>query len=172
MPFESTGPEASCAATSSECEGYDWGYNYAQSDIAFVQAQGLSPRIWWLDVETAEGWPTATLFQPVNAAIIQGALAALRQAGDIGGIYCTWYQWGEVTGSYVPAVAPPDWVAGSASLSGGYYSARSYCLRALTPGDAASLRSATIGFAGGVPWLVQYAYPPGADPVDPDYSCG
>ena len=172
VPFESTGPEASCAATSSECEGYDWGYNYAESDIAFVKAQGVSPTLWWLDVETAEGWPTSTLFQPVNAAIIQGALAAINQAGDVGGIYCTWYQWGEVTGSYVPAVVPPVWVAGAASLSGSYYSARSYCLRALGQGDAASLSSATIGFAGGVTWLVQYAYPPGADPVDPDYSCG
>ena len=42
---EATGPEASCAATSSECEGLDWGYNYARADIAFVRAQGLSPRI-------------------------------------------------------------------------------------------------------------------------------
>ena len=102
MPYEATGPEASCAATSSECEGYDWGYNYAEADIAFVEAQGLSPRIWWLDIETAEGWPTSKQFQPVNAAIVQGALAAIKGAGDVGGIYCTWYQWGEITGSYVP----------------------------------------------------------------------
>ena len=134
VPYEATGPEAYCSATSSECEGYDWGYNYAQADIAFVRAQGLSPEIWWLDIETAEGWPTSQQFQPVNAAIVQGALAALEGAGDLGGIYCTWYQWGEITGSYVPAKAPPLWVAGASNLSGGYYSAQSYCQRALSPG--------------------------------------
>ncbi len=169
---EATGPEASCAATSSECEGFDWGYNYARADIAFVRGLGLSPRIWWLDVETSEGWPTAGLFQPVNAAIVQGALAAIKQAGDVGGIYCTWYQWGRITGSYVPPGGPPIWVAGAGPLNGGYYSARSYCVRALSPGNASSLASASIGFAGGLPWLVQYGYGGGAPtPVDSDYSC-
>ena len=89
-----------------------------------------------MDVETAEGWPTSAAFQPVNAAIIQGALAAIRQAGDIGGIYCTWYQWGEITGSYIPPGA--DAAMGRrrrSSLSDGYYSAQSYCQRALSPGD-------------------------------------
>ena len=44
VPYEATGPQAYCAATSSECEGYDWGYNYARADLAFVKAQGLGPR--------------------------------------------------------------------------------------------------------------------------------
>jgi hypothetical protein len=172
VTYEATGPEASCAATSSECEGYDWGYNYARADIAFVGAQGLSPRTWWLDIETAEGWPTAQMFQPVNAAIVQGALAAIKQAGDVGGIYCTWYQWGRITGSYVPSGSTPIWVAGAGPLSGGYYSARSYCARALSPGDPSSLASASIGFAGAVPWLVQYGYGGGSPtPIDSDYSC-
>ncbi|MGA3217672.1 MAG: hypothetical protein ABSE77_01140 [Acidimicrobiales bacterium] len=172
VPFEATGPEASCAATSSECEGYDWGYNYASADIAFVGAEGPSPRIWWLDVETAEGWPTARVFQPVNAAIVQGALAAIRKAGDIGGIYCTWYQWGQITGSYMPSGGPPIWVAGAGPLSGGEYSAKSYCVRGLSPGDPSTLASASIGFAGAVPWLVQYGYGGGSPtPIDSDYSC-
>jgi hypothetical protein len=172
VPYESTGPDASCAPTSSECEGYDWGYNYAEADLAFVKEQGLSPEVWWLDIETAEGWPTSKVFQPVNAAIIQGALAAIRGAGDIAGIYCTWYQWGEITGSYVPSLVLPLWVAGAQNLSGGFYSAQSYCVRATTPGDPSSLGSTSIGFAGGVPWLVQYPYAPSPVPVDPDYSCG
>jgi hypothetical protein len=172
VPFEATGPEASCAATSSDCEGYDWGYNYARADIAFVQAEGFSPRIWWLDVETAEGWPTARVFQPVNAAIVQGALAAIGQAGGVGGIYCTWYQWGQITGSYTPVGGPPIWVAGAGPLSGGEYSATSYCVRALSPGDPSTLASAAIGFAGAVPWLVQYGYGGGSPtPIDLDYSC-
>ena len=79
-----------------------------KSDIAFVQSRRPNPRIWWLDVETAEGWPTSPMFQPVNAAIVQGALAAIKEAGDVGGIYCTWYQWGQITGSYVPCGRPAD----------------------------------------------------------------
>ncbi len=173
VPFESTGPEASCAGTSSECEGYDWGYNYAEVDLAFVKAQGADPKVWWVDVETAEGWPTSAAFQAVNAAIIQGALAAIRQAGDIGGIYCTWYQWGEITGSYILPGATPLWVAGALNLDNGYYSAQSYCQRALLPGDPSTLRSGPIGFAGGVPWLVQYGYSTFAPTrLDVDYSCG
>jgi hypothetical protein len=172
VPYESTGPEASCAAISSECEGFDWGYNYARSDIAFVRNRGLDPKVWWLDIETAEGWPTATVFQPVNAAIVGGALAAIKEAGYIGGIYCTWYQWGKITGSYVPSGGPPIWVAGAGSLSSGYYSAQSYCVRALAAGDPSTLGSASIGFAGGVPWLVQYGYGGGSPtPIDSDYSC-
>jgi hypothetical protein len=173
VPYESTGPDASCASTSSECEGYDWGYNYAETDIAFAKAQGADPKVWWVDVETAEGWPTSAAFQPVNAAIIEGALAAIKGAGDIGGIYCTWYQWGEITGSYLLAGQTPLWVAGALNLSDGYYSAQSYCQRALSAGDPSTLRSGPIGFAGGVPWLVQYGYANYAPThIDVDYSCG
>ena len=46
-----------------------------------------SPRIWWLDVETAEGWPTSPAYQPVNAAIIQGASRpSSRRATSAGSI--------------------------------------------------------------------------------------
>jgi hypothetical protein len=171
---ETSGPDASCAKTSNACLGYDWGYNYAMADIAFVKAAGLSPKVWWVDVEIGEQWPTAAADQPVNAAIIQGALDAIKGAGHIGGVYSTWFQWGEITGSYVPTGSPPLWVPGANTLTGGDFSAQSFCQRALSPGDPSTLASASIGFAGGVPWLIQYGYdgatPP--DGVDPDYSCG
>jgi hypothetical protein len=171
---ETTGPDASCAPKSNVCEGYNWGYNYATADMAFVNAKGLNPKVWWVDVEIGEQWPTARADQPVNAAIIQGALAAIKNEGHIGGIYSTWFQWGEITGSYIASGAPPLWVPGAYALSGGNFSAQSFCQRALFPGDPSTLSSASIGFAGGVPWLVQYGYdgatPP--DGVDPDYSCG
>jgi hypothetical protein len=171
---ERTGPRASCAAKSNECEGYDWGYNYAKDDIAFVKAHGLDPKIWWLDIEVAENWPTSRADQRVNAAIIQGGLDAIRGAGDTAGIYSTWYQWGEITGSYMPnGGQAPIWVAGADTLAGKQFSARAYCQRALEPGDPATLKSTSIGFAAGTPWLVQYGYQAGnAHPVDPDFSCG
>ncbi len=171
-PFEVSGPKSSCAATNQQCAAYNWGYNYAQADLAFVRDQGLQPRIWWLDVETAEGWATSAAAQPANAAVVQGALDALTGAGNTVGVYCTWYQWGLVTGSYMPPARVPIWVAGATSLSIGYDSAQSYCQRALTAGDPSTLASTGIGFAGGTPWLVQYPYAPGTVPVDNDYACG
>ena len=172
--MESNGPDAYCAKTSNTCEGYDWGYNYATNDLAFVKSDGLAPRMWWLDIETAERWPTAKKYQAVNAAIIQGAIDAIKHSGHKVGIYSTWYQWGEITGSYVPPGAIPIWVAGADYVSGDINSAVSYCARALQPGNPGSLKSSAIGFAGGVPWLVQYGY--GTTGVlvnpDPDYSCG
>jgi hypothetical protein len=170
---ETTGPKASCADTSSECEGYDWGWNYAEADLAFVRTSGFTPKVWWVDVETGEGWPTAASVQPVNAAIVQGALDAIRSAGDVAGVYSTWYQWGKITGSYLPGGQPPIWVPGAFNLSGGSSSAVAYCQRALSPGDPSKLSSASIGFANGLPWLVQYGYggATASSGVDPDYSC-
>ena len=98
-PFEMSGPKSSCAATNQQCAAYNWGYNYAEADLSFVGGQGVQPRIWWLDVETAEGWDTSAAAQPANAAVVQGALDALTAAGKKAGIYCTWYQWGQITGS-------------------------------------------------------------------------
>jgi hypothetical protein len=170
--FEMSGPKSSCAATDHRCAAYNWGYNYAEADLAFVSAQGLQPRIWWLDVETAEGWGTSAAAQPANAAVVQGALDALTGAGRTAGIYCTWYQWGQITGSYMPPGRVPIWVAGATGLSNGYYGAQTYCQRALAAGDPSTLASMSIGFAGGTPWLVQYAYTPGPVPVDNDYACG
>jgi hypothetical protein len=170
--IEMSGPKSSCAAGNLQCAAYDWGYNYAEADLAFVRAQGLQPQIWWLDVETAEGWATSGTAQPANAAVVQGALDALSGAGKTVGIYCTWYQWGQITGAYVPPAPVPIWVAGATNLANGYYSAESYCQRALTAGDPSTLTSVGIGFAGDTPWLVQYAYTPGPVPVDNDYACG
>ena len=171
VPLEMSGPKSSCASTDQQCAAYDWGYNYAEADLSFVSAQGVAPRIWWVDIETAEGWVTSAAEQPVNAAVVQGALDALNGGGRTAGIYSTWYQWGQITGSYLPPAPVPIWVAGATSLGNGYYSAQSYCQRALSPGDPSTLASTTIGFAGGAPWLVQYPYAPGAVPVDNDYAC-
>jgi hypothetical protein len=169
---ESTGPKASCSRTSNLCEGYDWGYNYAEADLAFVRAKGRDPKVWWVDIETAERWPTSAPVRPINAAIIQGALDAIKKAGHVGGIYSTWYQWGKITGSYVPAGDPPIWVPGAYGVTGAEYGAQAYCQRAVLAGDPSRLSSSAIGFAGGVPWLVQYGYDGGTPRgVDPDYAC-
>ena len=169
--FETSGPKSSSAATNQQCAAYNWGYNYAETQFPFARAQSVKPQIWWLDVETAEGWGTSTAAQPANGAVVQGALDALTGAGETA-IFCTWYQWGQITGSYTPAAPAPIWVAGATSLGNGYYGAQSYCQRGLAVGDPSTLASKGIGFAGGTPWLVRSAYTPGPVPVDNDYACG
>jgi hypothetical protein len=167
-----TGPDAACAATSGACQAYDWGYNLAQADVAFVHGQGLHPQVWWVDVETAESWSASATD---NAAVVQGALDALTANGLVGGIYCTWYQWGEITGSYVPPGNPPLWIPGADNVTGDNFSATSICARALTPGDPTNPNSVNVGFAGGVPWLVQYGYSGYSGPAsafDLDFACG
>jgi hypothetical protein len=172
-PMEARGPKASCSKTSNNCEGYDWGYNYARADIAFVGEAGVVPKMWWLDIETGENWPTSPSVRGVNAAIIQGALDAIRTAHYKEGIYSTWYQWGEITGSYVPTTRPALWVPGADNVGGDAYSAVAFCARAMSPGDPSKLSSASLGFAHGVPWLVQYGYggAPSPDGIDPDFAC-
>jgi hypothetical protein len=166
------GPKAACALSSGTCQGYDWGYNYTKADIAFIRARGLGPKIWWLDIETAEGWSSSKTAQAVNAQVIQGSLDAVRSSGDVGGIYSTWYQWGAITGSYVPPGGVPIWIPGANTVSGNSFSAKAFCQRALQPGDPSKLSSTYMGFAGGAPWLVQYGYGTGVEsPVDLDYAC-
>jgi len=173
-PIETTGPRASCSTTNRTCAAYDWGYNYAAADVAHVVQLGHHPRVWWVDVETGEGWPTGSASRATNAAVVQGALDAIRATGNRAGIYSTWYQWGLITGSYIPSGTPPLWVPGADNVSGDNNSAVSYCQRALSPGNPANRYSNAIGFAAGQPWLVQYGYGGGSAPVgiDPDYSCG
>ena len=43
--LEMSGAKASCAATNQECAAYNWGYNYAEADLAFARAQGVQPQI-------------------------------------------------------------------------------------------------------------------------------
>lgn len=174
--MESNGPDAYCARTSNVCAGYDWGYNYAAADVSYVADQAAKPKMWWLDIETAEQWPTAAKYQAVNAAIIQGAINAIKHSGQRVGIYSTWYQWGQITGSYIPSgqARTPIWVAGADYVSGDVNSAVSYCSRAASAGNPKDLKSSALGFANGAPWLVQYGYGTSGVLVnpDPDFACG
>jgi hypothetical protein len=159
-----TGPQ-SCPTlnTASTACGYNWGWNNALQSVAMVHQHGLAPTMWWLDVETDEGWSSSDA--AVNAQIIQGMVAALQSQGLTVGIYCTNYQWGYITGGYqIPGVA--TWIAGAGNLYTGTYSALAFCTQS------------GFNFAGGVPWQVQYGYTgsgyDGTEPVsgvDQDYSC-
>ena len=185
------GPAGSCGALDSfealRCAAYNYGYNGAEDALTYADAQGVSSRLWWLDIENAQlsqndfsdlplsYWSRS---KALNDATIQGAMDALRRAGLTVGIYSTSLQYSAIAGDFTPKGPPPPlWVAGVPWTNPPYsekglYSPgvlRSWCAGSATyPGT----RTADV-FAGGVPWLLQET--PGAEPspygLDPDYSC-
>lgn len=115
------GPAGTCSGQQASCMAYNYGYNAADQALAVAASDGLSPRMWWLDVETAGGcggFPTGwqaywSCSTSLNTLTIQGAIDALRSAGYQAGIYCTSYEWGVIAGSSIPSGgAPPNWLAG------------------------------------------------------------
>ena len=139
-----SGPAGSCSSGST-CWSYNYGFNAANYSIAAATSQGVVAQQWWLDVETGNYWSGNTA---ANAAVIQGAVAALRAAGLSVGVYSTPYQWGEITGG--AQLGLPVWVATGVALS----NPSSWC----TTGHA---------FNGGPVWMVQY----GLNGFDGDYAC-
>jgi hypothetical protein len=62
---------------------------------------------WWLDVENPSAWSPHTSY---NAALVQGAIDALRYEGiNSVGIYASPGNWPQIVGNYRPAV--PYWAA-------------------------------------------------------------
>ncbi|HWG74305.1 MAG TPA: hypothetical protein VG184_09655 [Acidimicrobiales bacterium] len=141
--------------------GYNWGWNNALQAVSYLHHEGFFPNVWWMDVETGEGWDFSTT--GVNAQIIQGMVDAVRSDGLTAGVYCTHYQWGKIAGGYqMPGL--PTWIAGAGNIYTGSYSASAFCSQS------------QFDFAGGIPMLVQYGYvgsgySGAAQQWDPDYSC-
>jgi hypothetical protein len=160
-PETANGPAQACARTNPACQAYDFGYEWTRHWVEYSRQLGISPKLWWLDVESGSGWTTI----PVNDAVIKGAAAGLRSAGVRMGIYSTPAQWAAIAGSLAfPGV--PVWTAGAGDLSGPGYTATNYCA------------SPSSSFAGGNLALVQWGYTgafPGAyrgtSPYDQDYVC-
>jgi hypothetical protein len=159
---DSTSGPKTCptVADTTDC-GYNWGWNNALQSVALVRAHDLSPTVWWLDVETDEGWNPADT--AVSAQIVKGMIDALHSEGLVAGIYCTQYQWHYIAGEYlIPGI--PVWIAGAGNLYTGTYSALNFCTESY------------FDFAGGTPWLVQFGYTGSgytgpASRFDQDYSC-
>jgi len=141
------------------CEGENFGVFWAVRWIGFSRSLGINPRLWFLDVETTEGWSLSGAAFPVNSAVIRGAIHGLQAEGVLAGIYATSLQWSEITGNEAAFPGIPLWVPG-----------------ATTVGDAALVCTGTVSdhvpFAGGRIVLVQYGYINGGPkPFDPDYAC-
>jgi len=157
-------PESQPAACkgSVACESYYFGWFWAHHWVVYSQSVGVTPPMWWLDVEGPNGavpWSSNLSF---NAEVVKGALAAVRAtAGVQVGVYSTSYQWPRIVGSLsLPGI--PLWAAGADNLTGDAFSATSFC------------PSASQRFADGIMTLVQYGWLPGGQPSpysDPDFAC-
>jgi hypothetical protein len=162
-PHESVlGPAWRCARTNVICQAYDFGFVWAGHWVAYSRQQGISPRLWWLDVEPGGGWASPA----VNDGVIRGAADGLRSHGVSLGIYSTSYQWATIAGGLTfPGV--PLWIPGAGNLRGGGFTATAYCA------------SGGQNFAGGHLVMVQWGYSgdfPGAyqgpgSRYDLDYVC-
>jgi hypothetical protein len=155
---DQSGPAGTCGPGDNGCLAYNYGYNHAAQSVSNAAAQGVRAKTWWIDVETVGQctgqFPTNSTGywscdQGLNSRTVQGAIDGLRAAGQVAGVYSTSYQWGVITGGYVPAGPPiPNWLAGAEPTA-------AWC-------------SGSHNFGGGRAWLLQL-YPP--DPFDRDQAC-
>jgi hypothetical protein len=157
---DQSGPAGRCGLGDNACLAYNYGYNAAAGSVSMADNQGVGAPTWWLDVETAgrcsSQFPTdATGYwscdTSLNSATIQGAIDGLRHAGVVAGDYSTSYQWGVITGGFVPTGGSvPNWIAGA------------------DPSATSSWCSGAHDFGGGQAWLLQLAT---SGPYDQDRAC-
>ncbi len=140
------GPYGTCEESDDWCRAYNYGHANAREVIARAQSLGITPSMWWLDVEGGNYWTN----DPVhNAQVIRGVLEGFQERRLPVGIYGTPYQWRIIAGGYAPGV--PVWTAGAQGI------------------EMAARRCANpaFAFAGGVVVMVQY-YDYG---FDTNYAC-
>jgi hypothetical protein len=96
------GPAGRCTRHNFHCESYNYGYNTARFSVRSSLAERAKSKTWWLDVELGPNWSSS---QRDNAAVIAGAISALRALHLRPAVYSTTYQWDIITGGYVPGTA-------------------------------------------------------------------
>ncbi len=107
MTYGTTG-SAVIDCTGTYADQCDFGYAAALYAYKTVQNAAVNPLVtWWVDVESDPSWTTNTA---ANAAVVQGALAGLRDQGiNNVGIYTSPDSWNGIVGDFQPAV--PLWLA-------------------------------------------------------------
>lgn len=154
-PTSGTTPYGACDGSNTSSCAYQYGWNRAAEDVAWVRA--LTPPealVWWLDAEIDESGRTGTTWDRTpggtdrNTAVLEGMTAQLRSVPVAGvGIYSTPRQWTVITGTAVPATSPlrglPNWLAGPSTVA----QAQRLCSAApLTAGGRVVLTQWTDGF--------------------------
>ena len=108
------GPYGQCAEIDNWCRAYNWGYGIGRDAAARVRAAGITPSMWWLDVEFGNYWSSE---RTLNAQVVRGVVDYMKEKRLPTGIYGTPYQWRLLAGSsYNPSVA--IWTAGASGLEG------------------------------------------------------
>ena len=88
---------------------FDTGWAQARQNLAVMRAAGLRPPTVWVDVEPVRPpapWSTDTT---ANRAVLEGSMAAYRDAGLQVGVYSTPYLWRSVVGDVDYGL--PEWRA-------------------------------------------------------------
>jgi hypothetical protein len=142
----------SCDGSWSQACAYIYGQQRASYSYGLVGGTLASSAPWWLDIETANSWATATNasnWGALNVATIQGFIAGLQGAGAGGpiGFYSTASQWQAITGQTASNSSFPtarDWVAGAATLS----QAQANCSASFSGGRVALAQFPSGGFDG------------------------
>jgi hypothetical protein len=161
-PESISGPYGTCNGDVI-CESSNFGYNWAQHWISYSRSLGISPTLWWLDVEIPKGWSANPADVTNNNAVISGALAGMRAMGVTVGIYANSLQWGQITGNQSSYPGIPLWAPGATTLSNDPKSAMALCTGTIPDYGP---------FAGGTINLVQFGYINGPPyPFDQNYAC-
>ena len=135
MPEAMTGPWGACAQDDGWCRGYNYGYAMAKDSLSIAQSFGVSPSMWWLDVEGGNYWESDGYN---NSQVVRAAVDFFRERGLPVGIYGTPFQWRNITWNWQsPGI--PIWTAGAQGVE-----------------MAASRCTPAYAFAGGVVVMVQY----------------
>lgn len=140
LPGEASGdvgPYGRCAPADEWCRAYNHGYAIGKDTVLRAMYFGITPGRYWFDVEMINDWSS---WPAANGQVVNGAVDYFLEHDIPFGIYGTRYQWGLITGHYMPPVSVPIWVAGATSRE----MAAERC------------EDESFGFAGGVIWLVQY----------------
>jgi hypothetical protein len=97
---------ATCSQASGGNQAWAIGCSEAEYSLSRV---GVTPSMWWLDVETANSWSTGNVAP--NRSTIQGAISQLGTTGVPVGVYSTAAAWSRITGrNFVPSGVAGVWV--------------------------------------------------------------
>lgn len=133
-----------CSGTNDAGCAYVYGWAKAYEDFNHRGVPDPSSYTWWLDVETSNSWETPSSTDPgaaytANIASLRGMIDYFTTQNVEIGIYCTPYQWGQITGITSPDASDPfagvqTWIAGASSSN-----TSSFCAEGFTYGRSATL---------------------------------
>ena len=130
-PSGGSTPYGDCDGRNSTACSWQYGWERARTSVtSFFLPAALDARVdadpasytWWLDVESANTWQTATAAgQARNRATLEGMAAYLRSRGGSVGLYATPADWRLIAGTVTwdsSLYRLPDWLPGATSQSG------------------------------------------------------